>query len=159
MSVPPEQLPPDWIYDGDPDAAFDDILSEMDQIDRLDDDLQRLSRNAVLLKCATVLVLALALLLGMAAPMFTPWAVVGSIGVFWVIEAFILRRRRLETQLQQDILKGASPAANVEIKTLQERYPARRMRWIACFSAREVFGFYGPFLMVGLLLSAFQQDL
>lgn len=148
----PEPVVSDYF---DPDTTFDSMLDELDQIDLLDEDVQRLGRRSMLLKCITVALLAVTALFNRHAPVWLDATVLVCVAAFWVADALFLRRRRLELQLQRDILKGAPLAPDLQIRTLQELYPARRMHYPACFFAREVFGFYCPFLVMGLLLTAF----
>lgn len=149
----PEEAAFDFFGSG---GAFDDMLQEVDQIDQLDEDVQRLGFRSMLFKCLTVALLALCVLGSRSVPWLGP-AAAGGIAALWVADAFCLRRRRLEAKLQRELLLGAPLAPDLETRTLQERFPERRMRWLPCFFSREVFGFYCPFLGMALLFSAFVQ--
>lgn len=139
----------------DPDAAFDSMLEELDQIDLLDENVQRLTRRSFLLKCMTVALVAALALLNRHAPVWLAAVLIGAAASCWVLDAFWLRRRRLEAKLQKDILKGAPLATDLRIETLQELYPEGAMHYPECFFSREIFGFYSPFLGMSLLLAAF----
>ncbi|MBD5559458.1 MAG: hypothetical protein HDQ87_03735 [Clostridia bacterium] len=135
--------------------SFDAVLAEMDQVDQLDEDVQRLGRLSVMMKIATVLLLSVILLLGGRSPAVLDGAVIAGICALWTAEAFMLRRRRLEARLLRAVLKGEDPAPDLSTAALRERFPGVESRFAACFFSREVFGFYSPFLAVSLLASAF----
>lgn len=137
-------------------ADYADMLIEMDQLDTLEETLKKLNRNSLLLKIITLSLLAAALLcIDTAAALPAALGAVFGIVICWITDGFFLRRKRLSDRLYRDILKGAALAPDLAFKTLQARYPERKMKFAGCFAAREVLWFYEPFLLMAVLIAAF----
>lgn len=153
-------MEPEPFYESFTSSGYDDMLLEMEQLDTLEETLKKLNRNSLLLKILTVALLAAALFcIRSAAAVPISLAAVFGICACWITDAVFLRRKRLEDRLYREILKGAPLAPDLNIPTLQARYPQREMTLPKCFRAREVLWFYYPFLVMAVLIAVFIRTL